>query len=76
MRPCLDSCEQSTLKDLEKLFYDDTGLRIEDVFSEFDPEPIGVASLAQVHVATHKATGQKAAVKLQHPGLQEFAAIE
>jgi hypothetical protein len=58
------------------VFYEDTGMRTEDVFSEFNPEPIGVASLAQVHVATHRATGQKVAVKIQHPPLQEFAAIE
>jgi aarF domain-containing kinase len=76
MRPCLDSCEQSTLDGVQRVFYEDTGMRIEDVFSEFNPEPIGVASLAQVHVATHRATGQKVAVKIQHPPLQEFAAIE
>jgi aarF domain-containing kinase len=58
------------------VFYEDTGMRIDDLFSDFEPAPIGVASLAQVHVATHKATGQKVAVKIQHPPLQEFAAIE
>lgn len=76
MRPCLDRCEQSTLEDLQRLFYEDTGMQIETIFSEFDPEPIGVASLAQVHKATHRATGMKVAVKLQHPHLQEFATIE
>lgn len=76
LRPCLDNCVPSTLEDIRALFYDDTGLQVEDVFSEFDPEPIGVASLAQVHVAKHRATGQKVAVKIQHPHLQEFCAIE
>jgi aarF domain-containing kinase len=64
------------LEGVRQVFYEDTGMSIEDVFSDFNPEPIGVASLAQVHVATHRATGQKVAVKIQHPPLQEFAAIE
>ncbi|CAG8702745.1 4009_t:CDS:2, partial [Acaulospora colombiana] len=76
MRPCLDSCEQSSLKDVEQVFFEDTGMKIETIFSEFDAEPIGVASLAQVHVAVHRATGQKVAVKIQHPGLQEFASVD
>lgn len=55
---------------------EDTGMPLDTVFEEFSPRPIGVASLAQVHTAIHKATGMNVAVKIQHPGLQEFAAIE
>ena len=42
-----------------------------DVFLEFNPEPVGVASLAQVHIATLK-NGQKVAVKIQHPSLKNL----
>lgn len=76
LRPCLDACEESTLAGIEDVFYEDTGMHIDDVFSEFSPRPIGVASLAQVHTGIHRATGMKVAVKIQHPGLQEFAAID
>lgn len=38
----------------------------EDVFDTFDKEPLGTASLAQVHRATLK-DGQQVAVKVQHP---------
>lgn len=38
----------------------------EDLFVSFDEEPLGTASLAQVHRATLK-TGQEVAVKVQHP---------
>lgn len=38
----------------------------EDVFATFDLEPLGTASLAQVHRATLK-TGEEVAVKVQHP---------
>lgn len=38
----------------------------EDIFETFDAEPLGTASLAQVHRATLK-DGQQVAVKVQHP---------
>lgn len=50
-------------------------MTMEELFLDFDPIPVGVASLAQVHKATLK-DGQKVAVKIQHPHLQEFANIE
>lgn len=37
-----------------------------DIFESFDDEPLGTASLAQVHRATLK-SGQEVAVKVQHP---------
>lgn len=41
-------------------------LQPDDVFESFDEEPLGTASLAQVHRATLK-NGQQVAVKVQHP---------
>ncbi|KAJ3553707.1 hypothetical protein NM688_g3469 [Phlebia brevispora] len=76
MRPLQDQCEPTPFEDLEKLFLTDMGKPISDIFEEFDPEPIGVASLAQVHVGRLKETGQEVAVKLQHPHLIEFCDID
>lgn len=58
------------------MFLKDTGDRILDQFSEFAHEPVGAASLAQVHLATIKETGQKVAVKVQHPALAEWASLD
>src|ERR1700704_5152567 len=64
-----DKCPVSSYESIEAMFLKDTGEHLSDYFSEFAHEPVGAASLAQVHVATIKETGQKVAVKMQHPHL-------
>ena len=65
MRVLQDQCEATPLEDLEALFVSDMGMGIHDLFDDFDPKPIGVASLAQVHVASHRPSGKKVAVKVR-----------
>ncbi|KAK6605105.1 ABC1 family protein [Botrytis cinerea] len=74
--PLQDKCPVSSLESIENMFMVDTGEQLSDYFSEFAPLPIGAASLAQVHLATVKETGQKVAVKVQHPNLAEWAALD
>jgi aarF domain-containing kinase len=74
--PLQDKCPVSSFESIEEMFKKDTGAELWDYFSEFSPEPIGAASLAQVHLATIKETGQKVAVKVQHPSLQQWSKLD
>lgn len=47
-----------------------------EIFSEFDPKPISSASIAQVHKAVLKKTGETVAVKVQHQWLRESLPID
>jgi len=44
--------------------------QIEDIFEDFEDEPIAAASLGQVHRARLR-TGQVVAIKVQRPGIQD-----
>lgn len=65
MRPLQDQCEPTPFEDIEKLFISDVGMHLNELFIEFNPEPVGVASLAQVHMGRLRETGQEVAVKVR-----------
>jgi aarF domain-containing kinase len=76
MRPLQDQCHATPYEDVEAMLELDTGKTVSEWFDEFEREPVGVASLAQVHVARDRVTGQKVAVKLQHPYLADFCDVD
>lgn len=57
-----------TRKEAEQTLREEYGREPEEIFSRFDWNPIGSASIAQVHKAELK-TGEQVVVKLQRPGI-------
>lgn len=48
----------------------DFGAPLDEVFSEFDNKPVAAASVAQVHRARLRATGEEVAVKVLRPNIR------
>lgn len=65
-------CVRATVE--EELSAGGTRRTLEDVFSEFDPTPLGSASIGQVHRARLRGDGREVAVKVQYPEAQELFA--
>lgn len=51
-------------------------LKVDQIFSEIDPKPLGAASLAQVHKAKLRSTGENVAIKVQHSYVRGDAKID
>jgi predicted unusual protein kinase regulating ubiquinone biosynthesis (AarF/ABC1/UbiB family) len=58
------------VEDVRETIEEELGARISKLFEEFDDEPIGTASLGQVHAARLRA-GRSVVVKVQRPNIRE-----
>jgi len=66
---------QSAVSDLFQVVRKDLGRDPKKLFKRFDAEPLGTASLAQVHKA-ELFDGRTVAVKIQHPRVKERSATD
>jgi predicted unusual protein kinase regulating ubiquinone biosynthesis (AarF/ABC1/UbiB family) len=57
--------------EIRQRIIDELGSVPEEIFAEFEKEPIAAASLGQVHRAVLK-DGREAAVKVQYPGIEKI----
>ncbi|XP_066256662.1 aarF domain-containing kinase 1 [Euwallacea similis] len=65
----------TNVKDIYKVIKEDLKKDISEIFESIDPEPLGIASLAQVHKATLK-DGTVLAIKVQHPYVQGNSKVD
>ena len=66
-----DQIEPFSFEEVERIVSGELGVRISKAFSEFDPSPLGAASLSQVHRASMR-DGRAVVVKVQRPDIREL----
>lgn len=66
-----DNTPVTPFDEIRKVIEGELGQPLEEVYSEFNEEPLGSASIGQVYKATLKDSGMEVAVKVQKPGIRE-----
>ncbi|KFM76902.1 putative aarF domain-containing protein kinase 1, partial [Stegodyphus mimosarum] len=66
---------KASIEDVLHVVQEDLGDEALKIFKTFEPEPLGAASLAQVHLATLQ-DDTKVAVKVQHRNVQAHARVD
>jgi predicted unusual protein kinase regulating ubiquinone biosynthesis (AarF/ABC1/UbiB family) len=74
-RACLDTGPPVPLADVRQRVEEELGRSLTDAFAEFDPTPIGTASIAVVHRARMH-DGREVAVKVLRPGIEHAVATD
>ena len=75
LRRLQDSVNPFPFADVRRIIEEELNATIEELFAEFDEEPAASASIGQVHFAVLP-DGQRVAVKVQRPGVQERVEID
>ena len=71
LRGLTDQCQSFPTHKAKQIIEDSLKIKIEDVFKDFEDEPLAAASLAQVHRARIKNTSEKVVVKVLRPGIHK-----
>jgi ubiquinone biosynthesis protein len=69
---CHDALPPRAYEEIAPVIEAELGRRIDELFDDFERVPIAAASLAQVHRAKLKTTGETVAVKVQYPDIAEI----
>ncbi len=65
-----DHIEPFPYEEVERIVSGELGVRLSKAFADFDPSPIGAASLSQVHKARMR-DGRDVVVKVQRPNIRD-----
>jgi aarF domain-containing kinase len=67
MEPLCQEAPMTPLENIKKTIKSELNHSLEEIFDEFHEIPLGSASIAQVHKAKLRETGEFVAIKIQHP---------
>ncbi len=67
-----DNTPVTPFEEIREVIEGELGKPLEEVYSEFNEEPLGSASIGQVYKATLKDSGMEVAVKVQKPGIYDI----
>ena len=70
-----DDVPSFSYEDVEQIFIEETGKKPDELFKEFNPEPIAAASIGQVHRGVLP-DGTTVVVKVQRPDIEKTIAID
>jgi ubiquinone biosynthesis protein len=62
--------------DVRRIVEDDLGRPLEELFDAFEPAPVAAASVAQVHRAVWRASGETVAVKVRRPDVVDKVRLD
>lgn len=66
-----DRAPEFPFSEVERIFFEDTGLSLGEVFFQLDEKPLASASMAQVHKGILR-TGEEVILKVQRPVIDEL----
>ena len=71
-----DNTPVTPFEEIKKVIEEELGQPLDEVYSDFNEEPLGSASIGQVYRATLKDNGMDVAVKVQKPGIHDLIASD
>lgn len=71
-----DSAPATPFKVVQQIVEEEFGKQIHEIFDYFEVDPVGSASIAQVHRARLRNTKADVAVKVQHPGVCRLMMVD
>jgi aarF domain-containing kinase len=67
-----DQAEPRSFDEVVQAFKKEFGVHPDELFDQFEPKAVAAASLAQVHRARSRETGELVAVKVQYPDMDNM----
>ncbi|KAH9259757.1 hypothetical protein BASA81_002179 [Batrachochytrium salamandrivorans] len=75
-KSCLNHCPSRDITQVMETIEQELGKPFSEVFAWIDPQPLGSASIGQVHKAKLAGNGQEVCIKVQHPTAERFFRVD